>query len=336
MPEAVVAPFWLAPPPPTLARTAAILSVATELPETRLTSATIAERLGIEEDWILSRTGIRERRQARPDERLSDFAARAGARALERASVDPAEVDLVIVATMSQDELTPNSAPIVAHAIGADRAGAIDVGAACTAFLSGLSLAAAQIEAGRADRVLLIGADLISRFTNYDDKMTAPLFADAAGAAVIGAVPPDSGAGSIGPIVLGADGAHARTIFCPRDTGLIEMDGHEVFRGAVNRMSEATLQAADRAGVTLEEIDLFVYHQANARITRRIGERLELPSERVVDCIAELGNSSAATLPLALMAAELDGRLRPGARVLLCAFGAGFTWGAGVIEWGTG
>jgi 3-oxoacyl-[acyl-carrier-protein] synthase-3 len=101
-------------------------------------------------------------------------------------------------------------------------------------------------------------------------------------------------------------------------------------------MSEATLQAADRAGVTLEEIDLFVYHQANARITRRIGERLELPSERVVDCIAELGNSSAATLPLALMAAELDGRLRPDARVLLCAFGAGFTWGAGVIEWGTG
>ncbi len=334
MPEAVLSPFWLAPPERALARTAAVLSVATELPEQRLTSAEIAERLGITEQWILSRTGIRERRMARPDERLSDCAARAGARALERAGVDPAALDLVIVATMSQDELTPNTAPIVAHELGAVRAGAFDVGAACTAFLTGLSLGAAQIESGRAERVLLIGADFITRFVDYDDKMTAPLFADAAGAAVLGAVPADSSAGSIGPIVLGADGSHARTIFATHEKRLIEMDGQEVFRGAVNRMSEVTLQALDRAGVTLEEIDLFVYHQANARITRAIGERLGLPDERVVDCIAELGNSSAATLPLALMAAELDGRLRPGARVLVCAFGAGFTWGAGVIEWG--
>jgi 3-oxoacyl-[acyl-carrier-protein] synthase III len=337
MPEAVVAPFWLAPPGPELARTAAILSVATELPEQRLTSAEIAARLGIAEQWILSRTGIRERRIARPDERLSDCAARAGARALERAGVEAAELDLVIVATMSQDELTPNTAPIVAYELGAVRAGAFDVGAACTAFLSGLALGAAQIESGRAERVLLIGADFISRFTDYDDKMTAPLFADAAGAAVLGAVGAggsDFHEGSIGPIVLGADGSHARTIFATQERRLIEMDGQEVFRGAVNRMSEVTLQAIDRAGVTLEDIDLFVYHQANARITRAIGERLGLPTDRVVDCIAELGNSSAATLPLALMAAELDGRLRAGARVLLCAFGAGFTWGAGVIEWG--
>ena len=192
MPEAVLAPFWVAEPTPidpAHTRTATIMSVATELPEQRLTSAALAERLGIEEKWILSRTGIRERRVARPDERLSDFAARAGARALTRAKVDAADLDLVIVATMSQDEFTPNSAPIVAHELGAINAGAFDVGAACTAFLSGLALAAAQIECGRAERVLLIGADLISRFTNYDDKFTAPLFADAAGAAVLGAVP---------------------------------------------------------------------------------------------------------------------------------------------------
>jgi 3-oxoacyl-[acyl-carrier-protein] synthase-3 len=334
MPEAVLSPFWLAPPAPALARTAAVLSVSTELPQRRLTSAEIADRLGISEQWILSRTGIRERRQVEPDDRLSDFAARAGARALERAGVDASELDLVIVATMSQDELTPNSAPLVAYALGAHRAGAFDVGAACTAFLSGLSLGAAQIESGRADKVLLVGADFITRITDYDDKMTAPLFADAAGAAVLGAVENDSGNGSIGPIVLGADGSHARTIFASHETRLIEMDGAEVFRNAVNRMSEVTLQAVDRAGVTLEEIDLFVYHQANARITRALGERLELPPERVVDCIATLGNSSAATLPLALVAAELDGRLKPGARVLVSAFGAGFTWGGGVIEWG--
>jgi 3-oxoacyl-[acyl-carrier-protein] synthase-3 len=334
MPEAVLAPFWLAPPRPAVTRTAAVLSVATELPQQRLTSAEVASKLGIDEQWILSRTGIRERRQARPDERLSDFAARAGARALERAGVDAADIDLVLVATMSQDELTPNTAPLVAHALGADKAGAIDVGAACTAFLSGLSLGAAQIESGRAERVLLIGADFITRITDYTDKMTAPLFGDAAGAVVLGAVDQDSAAGSIGPIVLGSDGAHARTIFATHATRLIEMDGAEVFRNAVNRMSEVTLEAVGRAGLTLEEIDVFVYHQANARITRSVGERLGLPRERVVDCIEKLGNSSAATLPVALVAAELDGRLAPGARVLVSAFGAGFTWGAGVLEWG--
>jgi 3-oxoacyl-[acyl-carrier-protein] synthase-3 len=337
MPEAVLSPFWLATPEAPLTRTAAVLSVATELPATRLTSAEIASNLGISEQWILSRTGIRERRRALPDERLSDYAARAGARALERAGVRAADLDLVLVATMSQDELTPNTAPIVAHALGAHRAGAIDVGAACTAFLSGLALGAAQIESGRAELVLLIGADFITRITNYADKMTAPLFADAAGAAVLG-VGGSAGAGldtgSIGPIVLGADGSHAQTIFATHENRLVEMDGPEVFRNAVNRMSEVTLQAVERAGLTLEEIDLFVYHQANARITRALGERLGLESERVVDCIATLGNSSAATLPVALVAAELDGRLRPGTRVLVSAFGAGFTWGGGVLEWG--
>jgi 3-oxoacyl-[acyl-carrier-protein] synthase-3 len=151
---------------------------------------------------------------------------------------------------------------------------------------------------------------------------------------VVGAVPAASDAGSIGPIVLGSDGSHARTIFAPLDTRKVEMDGQEVFRNAVNRMSEVTVQAIERADVTLDEIDLFVYHQANARITKAVGERLGLPPDRVVDCIAMFGNSSAATLPVALVAAELDGRLKPGAKVLISAFGAGFTWGGGVIEWG--
>jgi 3-oxoacyl-[acyl-carrier-protein] synthase-3 len=333
MPESTLAPGRRSAP--TLhQRAASILSVATELPERRVTSAEIAARLGIPEEWILTRTGIRERRQARADERLSDYCARAGASALARAGVDPLDLDLVLVATLSQDELTPNTAPLVAHALGAERAGAIDVGAACTAFLSGLDLAAAQIESGRADRVLLCGADFITRITNYDDKMTAPLFADAAGAAVLGAVERDGDDGFIGPIVLGADGSHACTIFAKHETRLIEMDGPEVFRNAVTRMTEATMQAIELAGVSLDEIDLFVYHQANARITRAIGDRLGLEPERVVDCIATLGNSSAATLPLALAAAQADGRLHGGARVLLSAFGAGFTWGAGVIEWG--
>jgi 3-oxoacyl-[acyl-carrier-protein] synthase-3 len=317
---------------PAAARTAGVLSVATALPEGRLTTRELAERLEISEDWIMSRTGIRERRRAAPDERLSDYAARAGAGALARAGIAAAQLDLVIVATMTPDEITPNTAPIVAHLIGAERAGAFDVGAACSAFLVGLAQGAAQIECGRAERVLVVGADFITRVTDYEDRKTAPLFADAAGAVVLGVAEP--GRGGIGPVVLGADGSHANTIIATQDERVIRMDGPEVFRHAVNRMTAVTLQAVAQSGLTLADIDLFVYHQANARITRSLGERLGLLPERVVDCIELLGNSSAATIPVALAAAEADGRLRPGARVLLSAFGAGFTWGGAVLEWG--
>jgi len=310
----------------------AILSVAVEIPSTRLTTTELAARLGVSEDWIVSRTGIRSRPVAAPDERLSEFAARAGSDALMRAGVDPADVDLVLVATLTQDELMPNAAPIVAHAVGADRAGAIDLGAACTGFLSGLSLAAAQIETGRAERVLLIGADFTTRIVDWDDKRTAPLFGDGVGAVVVG--PAAGELGAIGPIILGADGSGAPAIHIDHDDRKLRMDGPEVYRHAVARMGEATLAAVEGAGLTLDDIDLFVYHQANGRILRALAEKLQLRPERVVDVIENLGNSSAATLPLGLAAAEHEGRLRPGARVLLSAFGAGFTWGAGVIEWG--
>jgi 3-oxoacyl-[acyl-carrier-protein] synthase-3 len=251
---------------------------------------------------------------------------------LSRAGVEAAEVDLVLVATLTQDEVMPNAAPVVAHAIGADRAGAIDLGAACTGFLSGLSLGAAQIETGRAERVLLIGADFTTRIVDWEDKRTAPLFGDGAGAVVLG--PAAGEVGGIGPIILGADGSGAPAIQIDHSDRKLRMDGPEVYRNAVARMSESTVAAVQRAGLTLEDIDLFVYHQANGRILRALAEKLQLPSERVVDVIENLGNSSAATLPLGLAAAEREGRLRPGARVVLSAFGAGYTWGAGVVEWG--
>jgi 3-oxoacyl-[acyl-carrier-protein] synthase-3 len=310
----------------------AVLSVATEVPSGRVTTAELAERLGVSEEWIVSRTGIRSRPVAAPDERLSEFAARAGLAALSRAGVEPADVDLVLVATLTQDELMPNAAPIVAHAVGADRAGAIDLGAACTGFLSGLSLAAAQVETGRAERVLLIGADFTTRIVDWEDKRTAPLFGDGAGAVVVG--PAVGEYGAIGPIVLGADGSGAPAIHIDHHDRKLRMDGPEVYRHAVARMGEATVAAVEGADLALEDIDLFVYHQANGRILRALAEKLQLPPERVVDVIENLGNSSAGTLPLGLAAAEREGRLRPGMKVLLSAFGAGFTWGAGVIEWG--
>jgi 3-oxoacyl-[acyl-carrier-protein] synthase-3 len=313
-------------------RPATVLSVATAVPAGRLTNRELAARLGLSEDWILSRTGVRERPIAGAEERLADYAARAGADALRRSGVEAADVDLVLVGTMTQDELTPNTAPLVAHALGAKRAGAVDLGAACTAFLSGVSLGTSQIETGRADHVVVIGADFISRVTDYDDRRTAPLFGDAAGAVVLG--PADGASGMIGPIVLGSDGTGAPSIQCSHEDRKVRMDGPEVYRHAVARMSEVTFEAIARAGLALEDIDLFVYHQANGRILRALAEKLKLIPERIVDCIETFGNSSAATLPLGLADAERQGRLKPGALVLVAAFGAGFTWGGGVIQWG--
>jgi 3-oxoacyl-[acyl-carrier-protein] synthase-3 len=213
------------------------------------------------------------------------------------------------------------------------------VGAACTAFLTALAQGCANIESGRARYVLVVGADFVTRLVDYSDKRSAPLFADAAGAVVLGPSlgdESDPARPAIGPIVLGADGSHAGTLFATLADRKIRMDGPEVFRHAVARMSEVTLDAITRAGLTLDDIDLFVFHQANARITRALGERLDLDPERVVECIETIGNASAATLPVGLASALADGRLQPGATVLLAAFGAGFTWGGGVVRWGGG
>jgi len=312
-------------------RMAAIESVAMTVPERVVKNDEIAPELGVSDDWIVARTGVRERRFADPDLRLSDLATQAGREALERAGAHPSEIDLVLVATMAADELSPNAAPLVARELGAEYAGAMDIGAACTGFLSALSSAAAHIEVGRANRVLVIGADILSRLTDRRDRSTAALFADGAGACVVG--PANGEGGSIGPIVLGADGGGAAAIYASHDDHLLHMQGHDTFREAVRRLAGATLEVAAIAKVELDEIDLFVYHQANIRILNAVGERLGLERQRVIDCIDRFGNTSAATIPIALADARDSGRLNPGDKVLLGAFGAGFTWGAGVIEW---
>jgi 3-oxoacyl-[acyl-carrier-protein] synthase-3 len=310
---------------------AAVAEVAVSLPETVVDSGLLEERLGLEPGWIERRTGIRQRRIAAGDERLDEHAAIAGRRALEAAAITPAELDLVLVATSTADELMPAAAPLVAHALGATRAGAFDVGAACTGFLTALAVGSAQIESGRARTVLVVGADLMSRITDPDDRGTAAVFADAAGAAVLVA---DGQRGRIGPVVLGCDGAGAGHIRAGREQATIEMRGHETFREAVARLSLCTRQALAAAEVGLEQVDLFVYHQANSRILSAVGARLGVAEERLFDCLGAYGNTGAATLPLALWQAERDGRLCAGNLVLVGAFGAGFTWGATVIEWG--
>jgi 3-oxoacyl-[acyl-carrier-protein] synthase-3 len=307
---------------------AAIGHAALALPATTITNAPIAERLGVDERWIESRTGIRERRALQGDERLTDLAADAGAIAIERSGIPADEFDLLIVATTTQDEVTPNTAPLVAGILGMTNAAPIDVGAACTAFVSALQVTTAQLESGRSRKALVIGADCIHRFLNPDDRRTAALFGDGAGAVVMTA----SSEGRMGPIVLGSESA-VDMIRIPRG-GTLEMQGHETFVNAVARISEVTLDVIARAGLTIEDVDLFVYHQANARIIAAVGEKLGLRRERVVDCIARYGNTSAASIPIALAEAEADGRLAPGMRVLTGAFGAGFTWGGALLEWG--
>jgi 3-oxoacyl-[acyl-carrier-protein] synthase-3 len=325
------APASTSEPAPGALRTAGIAAVAAAVPEDEVPSSAVAARLGVDDEWIARRTGVQSRHVAAPGDRLEDLAAEAGRRALEQARVRASEVDQVLVATTTADELLPNAAPLVAERLGATRAGGIDIGAACTGFVSALSLAAAQVETGRADAILVIGADLMARVTDPHDRSTAALFGDGAGAVLVTA----GADGAIGPVVLGADGAVGRELIrIEHDDRLVQMAGHETFRNAVARLSQSSRLAAERAGVTLAEIDLFVYHQANTRILDAVGRELGLDPERVVDCIATYGNTSAATIPIALRVAADDGRLEPGARVMLGAFGAGFTWGAAVLEWG--
>jgi 3-oxoacyl-[acyl-carrier-protein] synthase-3 len=296
-------------------------------------SAAIAGRLGVSEAWIESRTGVRERRVAAGGDSLAALAAAAGRDALARGGIGAESVDLVLVASFSQDLLMPAAAPLVAEAIGATGAGAFDVGAVCTGFVTALASAAALVEARRAERALVIGADLATRFVDPGDRRTAALFGDGAGAVVVG---PADGRGRVGPACLGADGSGAAHIHATRAEGVIRMDGHETFKAAVAHLCGATLDALAASGLEPGDIDLFVYHQANARILSAVGDRLGLLPERVVNAIGTLGNTSAASIPLALAAAEHDGRLAAGKRVLLGAFGAGFTWGAMTLEWGAG
>jgi 3-oxoacyl-[acyl-carrier-protein] synthase III len=311
------------------AKQAGIAAVAMALPERRVSNQEIAAHLDVDADWIAKRTGTSVRPWAVEGERLSDFAAQAATTALDRAGLAAAEVDLVLVATSTADEITPNAAPLVAGLIGAERAGAADLGSACTGWLAGLSLACGHIESGRARHAVVVGADFLSRFLDPTDRSTTPLFADGAGAAVISEVRED---GAIGPVLLRADHAGADLIRLERGR-LISMQGQETFKAAVSRLTEITQEALAAAGRELEDIDLFVYHQANSRIIKAVGQRLGLDPDRVVDYVGRFGNSSTATLPIALSVAEAEGRLHPGDTVLLATFGGGFTWGATVVRW---
>ena len=311
--------------------TAGIFGIGAALPERVVTNADLEQRLDTTDEWIVRRTGIRERRHLAPDEPLADLAARACLLALDDAGRSGAEVDQVIVSTITPDRVTPGLAPEVARIIGAPQASAVDVNAACAGFLYALDQAAALVESGRASVVLVCGAEALSRVTDHDDRSTAVIFGDGAGAVVV-AGGEDLELG-IGGFVLGADGEQADLLYAERDAGVLRMEGREVYRHAVRRMVGASREALERAGCTVDDIDLFVAHQANIRIIETAAAELGLSREKVAVNVDRTANTSSASIPLALARAEEEGLLAPGATVALAAFGAGFVWGAGVISW---
>lgn len=330
MPESLA--ITLPPPAQSPLGTAALASVGIALPRRTVTNDEIAARLDVSERWIVERTGVRERRHVDASSDLLELATTAAERALRQAGIGAHDIDLVLAATMSHEWLTPNLAPLVASRIGAGQAGAFDIGGACTGFMGALALASAQVESGRARTALVIGADQMSLLTDPLDRSTAALFGDGAGAVLVTAA--DAVGGRIGPIVLGSDGARAELVRAECSEAILRMQGQDTFREAVRRLSEATREVLALEGLEVADVDAFIFHQANARILRAVGERVDLPPERVVDCISRYGNTSAASVPLALSDALGSGLLREGGRALLAAFGGGLTWAATVIEWG--
>lgn len=315
-----------APAAPAVALGVAGLGVA--LPDTVVTNHDWAQRLDTSDEWIVARTGIRERRRAAPDQTTLTLAIDAGRAALDDAATE--RVDAVIVATTTPDDMCPQVAPRVAHALGLSGA-AFDVGAGCTGFVYALAVAHGLVAGGTARDVLVIGSEVLTPFMDPADRTTAPLFGDGAGAAVLST----AAEGSLGPFDLGSDGGHFDALHIPRDECYLHMRGAEIYRHAIERMGASSLAVLTAAGVTAADVDVLVPHQANARILEAVARRLGVDGERCVVTVDRHGNTSAASIPLALAQARDDGRLTKGDRVLLTAFGAGLTWGSALMEWGT-
>jgi 3-oxoacyl-[acyl-carrier-protein] synthase-3 len=313
-------------------------------PEQVLTNADIERMVDTNDEWIVQRTGIRERRVAAAHETTASMAAVASLRAIRTAGIDPDEIDLILLATLTPDYWMPSTAALVKEAIGNTRAAAMDVAAACSGFVYAYATAQAYITSGLARHVLVIGAELLTRFLDYSDRSTCILFGDGAGAVVLSAA--DTRGGGLGiemttepqgayMIWLPAGGAKsppsAETI--ARGEHYIRMEGRETYRFATRTLATSALASIERAGLQPSDIDLFIPHQANIRIIEAVAKGLDLPMERMYVNLDRYGNTSAASVPIALAEAVNEGRVQVGDHIVIVAFGAGFTSGAVTIEW---
>jgi 3-oxoacyl-[acyl-carrier-protein] synthase-3 len=325
-----------------MTRHAVICGTGSCLPSRVVTNADLEKMVDTSDEWITARTGIRERRVVAEGETASDLAAQAGRVALERAGLAPGDVDLLVLGTTGPDYIMPSTACVTQAKMGLT-CPAVDVMAACTSFVYALQNAATAIESGRANTALVIGAEALTRLIDWTDRSTCILFGDGAGAVVLKA----SDEPGVEGIVLGADGNGLEQLMIPAGGSAVpithelldeheqflKMNGSEVFKFAVRVIPKATLEALEKSGRNLSELRWLIPHQANARIISKVGERLDLPQDRVYLNLENTGNTSAASIPMALDDLYTSGQLAPGDVLALVGFGAGLTWGAAVIRW---
>ncbi|MEJ5339155.1 MAG: beta-ketoacyl-ACP synthase III [Aquificaceae bacterium] len=295
-------------------------------PQEVLTNFDLEKLVDTSDDWITTRTGIKERRIAK-SETLTEMAYRASLQALEEAGVNPEELDVIILATLTPDLGFPASACLLQARLGASRAYAFDISAACSGFLYGLEIANSMISSGKAKHILLVGAEKLSQIVDWTDRSTCVLFGDGAGAVLLSS----EGDGELLSSVMRSDGNYWEILYAER-CGYIKMKGKELFKLAVRSMAEVCEEVLQRAGVSIEEVSLLVPHQANIRIVQALAERLGVPTEKVYSNIHKYGNTSAASIPIALREAYREGRLKKGDLVLLTAMGGGLTWGASLLR----
>jgi 3-oxoacyl-[acyl-carrier-protein] synthase-3 len=328
--------------------TSSIIGTGSYLPEKVLTNDDLSKIVDTSDEWITTRTGIKERHIAADDQATSDLAAEAARRAMTAAGVTPEDIDLIVVATVTPDMFFPSTACFVQRKIGATNAVCFDISAACSGFLYALQVARHFLNAGSRTTALVIGAEKLSSLVNWEDRNTCVLFGDGAGAVVIRAVDADTDApGRVLSTVMGSDGTLSDLLKVPGGgsalpitpenaasrPNTIHMEGRETFKHAVTRMCQASEQALEMAGLTKADIAMVIPHQANARIITAIADRLGLPEEKTFVNVDKYGNTSAATIPVALDEAHRQGRIKRGDIVLLVAFGGGFTWASSVLRW---
>ncbi|MGX5185512.1 beta-ketoacyl-ACP synthase 3 [Streptomyces avermitilis] len=300
-----------------------VSGVGAALPATAVENDAFAD-LGVSDAWILDRTGVRRRYHLQPGERLVELAAAAATQALDDAGIGASDVDFVVAATSTPDRLSPGLAPVIGHLIGAGSPGAVDVNGACTGFLYALDYAVSRVSHGSADRVLVVGADAMSRPVLFGDGAGAVLVEAQRGAVCDACVP---------FLSFGSAAEYADALYVDHDDKAVRMDGAQVYASAVEAMTDEIESALATHDITQDDVDLLVCHQANSRILKAVVRQLGFSPERAASYVDQFGNTSAASIPLALRKAQDDGRLKRGHTVVLGAFGAGFTWGAGVIGW---
>jgi len=307
---------------------ATITGWGTALPEGRLTNADLEQRLDTSDEWILARTGISERRVAGPDDTTASLAVDASAAAIKHAGLVPDDIDLLILATCTPDLQLPATSALVHDGLGL-RGGAFDVGAVCAGFVYALVTGASLLDSGGLRSVVIVGSETMTRIIDPDDRGTMPLFGDGAAAVVL-----EAGTGGLLAWDLGCDGSAANILLIPAGEQYVHMEGQEVFRRAVRAVEQSASATLARAGMTADDVDLFVPHQANTRIISLAAGRLGVPPERTFVNLDRYGNTSGASIPLALAEAADEGRIAEGDVVLLSGFGAGMTWASALIRWG--